>query len=312
MVSIIVFSFNRAMQLDALIHSIIEYWDVTKIKIVVIYNTTNDFYEQGYKLLQENIKEKKYIHLLKETEYKREYNFKELLSLFNLKHYIKYSYVRSPKSNFRELLATCIKECSEHIIFLTDDSVFIDNVIVSDEILNEIDQRPFQSSFSLRLGKEMNNPPKNIDIDDSYIKWNYYLQPKLHNWGYQFSVDGHIYSKKIILELFENIVFSNPSSLEMFCCEYVRLKKWLKNGISFVEPKLLSFPLNMVQNIQKNESSGVEPEILNYKYLEGNVLKYEFSVKINTFQQYPDCLSYYKDGRTERCIITEKSDRLLS
>lgn len=295
MTSIVIFSFNRAMELDTLVQSIIKYWETSDLRIFVIYNTTDEPYEKGYQLLQERIKGKIDILFLKESQSKSKYRFLDLFSLFNLKHYVKYPYIRKPKTNFRELLIECIDECSEQVMFLTDDSVFINNVTIPENLLFKVNQNPYQNSISLRLGLKMNNPPKNILINDKVINWEYYKQEINNNWGYPFSVDGHIYSKKIILELFKKIIFSNPSSLEMFCCEYVRLRKWLKNGITFIDPKLISFPLNMVQNIQNNKSSAVSPEILNSMYLEGKMLIYQIPENINTFQQYPEYF-YYSDG----------------
>jgi hypothetical protein len=48
MIQIIIFSFNRALQLDTLIASIAEKWQAPKYKIDVIYNTSDKDFQKGY------------------------------------------------------------------------------------------------------------------------------------------------------------------------------------------------------------------------------------------------------------------------
>ena len=51
MLQIVIFSFNRALQLDTLITSIIEKWQLPHYNIDVIYNTSDNDFQKGYDLL---------------------------------------------------------------------------------------------------------------------------------------------------------------------------------------------------------------------------------------------------------------------
>lgn len=55
MIHIIIFSFNRALQLEALLSSIQCHWQKTNYKLSVLYNTSGDDFQKGYDILQRNI-----------------------------------------------------------------------------------------------------------------------------------------------------------------------------------------------------------------------------------------------------------------
>lgn len=52
MIHIIIFSFNRALQLEALLSSIQCHWQKTNYKLSVLYNTSGDDFQKGYDILQ--------------------------------------------------------------------------------------------------------------------------------------------------------------------------------------------------------------------------------------------------------------------
>ena len=305
-ISIIIFSFNRAMQLDALLKSIDQYWHNPDICVFVIYNSSSSFYEKGYLHLKNKRRKQKNLYFIKESGVKKTYKIKDFIMCFNLKHYIKYSYIRNFKTDFRKVVCKCIKSiASDFVMFLTDDSVFIKDVIVPNKVLADIKKNPFSKSLSLRLGIGLNNLPNDIKVTKDLLSWNYYRYKKLSNWGYPFSIDGHIYAKEIIHYLIDKIVFTNPSSLEMFFYAYIYKHKWISEGFSFLEGKLLSFPLNMVQNVENNQSSGLDVNIMNEKYLNGFELVYPEIHEIKMFQQYPNSLSFKKGEIIESYILKE-------
>lgn len=304
MIQIIIFSFNRALQLDALLTSIKKFWNNTGYKLTVLYNTTNSDFQKGYELLQSKYSD---CHFIKETNYKTGYPISNYFSWFNLKKIIKYKHCRYTKSNFRDLLIKIISESScEQVMFLTDDSIFIREVEIKKEILNWINQNPNQHSFSLRLGTSINIPPIGLPTpEDNIISWTYPQYIKYKNWGYRFSVDGHIYSKKIILRLITRIIFNNPSTLEAHLYDYSVRHRLLNKGKTCTKPFLLSFPINMVQTIENNESLGISTKMLNDYFLKGYVLTYPIPSSIVTFQQYPDSL-YLKSHTNDFILNTKK------
>lgn len=292
MIHIIIFSFNRALQLDTLLNSIIENWESTDYKLSILYNTSSEEYQQGYERLKNKYSQFSFV---KETQKKHYYQLKDYLSFFNWKKIIKYKHCRAQKSNFRVLLNQIIKETSsQYVMFLTDDSKFIEPVSISKELLLWIDENPSQHSISLRLGENINTPPNNIRKNKNVIEWNYYNNFAKKNWNYPFSVDAHIYNQAFIFSLLEKCIYTNPSTLEAHICDYVCKHKLLSIGKTFLKPLILSYPINMVQDIADNESLEISCEYLNKQFLDGYILDYPKQPSISTFQQYPKELLFIK------------------
>lgn len=305
MLQIIVFSFNRAIQLDTLLTSFQKYWKNPSYKLDVIYNSSNEEFQKGYELLIDKMNINKNIQFHKESTHFDGYTCKEILgSLGNIFHYIKLPYVRKPKTNFRTLLIQLMENnTSKNVMFLTDDAMFIEDVYISPDIINWIEEAPFDRQFSLRIGKGMNNQPHNVQELENYLDWNLKDMPHMSNWGYRFSVDAHIYSKNVILKFFKKYVFVNPNSLEGYIESKIKNKDYLFHGRSFKQPKLLSFPINMVQTVDNNESLGVDCAQLNTQYLKGYELQYPIPNNINTFQVYPHMLFLTKKGEIKELKI---------
>lgn len=275
------------MQLDTLIRSIFNNFKFQDYKIEILYNTSNDEFEKGYTLLK-----KKYttVTFLKESKEKDHFGWKEFLSFYNLKKIIKHKKLRIIKSNFRTLLRKMLYEDFDCTMFLTDDSAFYSSVKLDDNIFNWINKNPQCNSFSLRLGLGINQEEDKTE-KDGYIIWDYYNACEKKNWSYQFSVDGHIYSNKILRRLSDKIFFTNPSFFESMICNYVREHKLFNQGMCFKKSTLLSYPINMVQQVENNESLNASLEILNKKFLEGYTFDYNIPEKIEAFQQYPSFLT---------------------
>lgn len=295
MLQIIIFSYNRALQLDTLLSSIYDNWETPNYQINVLYNTSNNDFEEGYNILKEKYKDN--IIFYKETKENNKYKVKDYLNVSNIIQIIKDPIIRHPKSNFRNLLIEIIKNgTSPNIMFLTDDSMIIRSVNIDTNILDWINESPFQRQFSIRLGYGMNNQDaNNVTETNNILSWNFYRCNRKTNWGYNFSVDGHIYSKKAILKLFSNYVFTNPNSLESIIYNRIRKKGWMSEGKANKDVSILSFPINMVQTYAKNETLGVDCKMMNDWFLSGYTMKYPIPNNFNMFQQYPTYLYLYKD-----------------
>lgn len=60
---------------------------------------------------------------------------------------------------------------------------------------------------------------------------------------------------------------------------------------------ILSYPINMVQNVVDNESLGIDCGLLNRWYLDGYAMQYPVPEDIDIFQQYPEYVYLDKDNR---------------
>lgn len=305
MLQIIIFSFNRAIQLDTLLSSFTEFWKNPAYQIDVIYNTSDDFFQKGYELLMDKFKSNPAIYFHKEGKGCRPYTAKELLgSAGNIKHYFKYPSVRNPRSNFRPLMIQVMEESSSReIMFMTDDAMYIRPVDILPEVFDWINENPKHRQFSLRLGIGMNGHPNTIKEQEKYLEWHLEDVQHMTNWGYYFSVDAHIYNKQLILDFYKKYIFVNPNTLEGYIEAKLMRRGYVNEERSFKEAKLLSFPINMVQTFSENDSLGVSTEKLNQYYLDGYTLKYPVPEKVDIFQVYPDNLLLEKDGKVETITI---------
>ena len=301
MIQIIVFSFDRALQLEALLSSIRRYWTRTAYRLTVIYNTSGDEFERGYTLLKKGFPDFQFV---KETRSGHLWHTSDYLRFFNLKKILHYPNLRNQRSDFRDLLLGILSDSSApYTMFLTDDSVFIRDVVLSDKTLSFIDEDVAQNQISLRLGKGVSACPSDIPVQDGCLVWHFHRYPLDTSWGYRFSVDAHIYATSLIRQLFRRVIFNNPNTLEGIVCHYVRTRKLLDKGLTFEDPFILSFPLNRVQDVADNKSLGVSVTFLNELYLDGKRLEIALPDDIREFQQYPSEVRLVKDGKVETLRI---------
>lgn len=296
MLQIIVFSFNRAIQLDALLTSFQKHWKTAGTVVDVIYNTSSAGFQEGYDLLIQRWQNNGSVRFHKENPSDKGYSFLEIINPRNFIHLWHFPKLRHPRTDFRRLMIDLMARSeAREVMFMTDDSLFISDVAIPDDVLSWIREFPRQRQFSLRLGGGMNQEPPCVEQAGSYLSWNFSDAPQERsNWGYHFSVDAHIYSKQVILDLYRKYIFTNPNSLEGYICACIRSRGWLNQGRCFLSPKLLSYPINMVQDFNVNESMNCSPETMNRYFLDGYVLNYPVPDTPVEFQQYPHSVTLVK------------------
>lgn len=308
MIQIIAFSFNRAMQLDTLLSTLIENWESPEYKIDVIYNYSTDDFGKGYEVLSQKFQGKN-VTLHKESTTKPDkVTLCEALIPDNAVRLYRNPKLRHPKSDFRSILLNVIEQTTaENIMFLTDDSMFISKINIPMSDLEWINESPEHRQFSLRLGQGVSSLPSSIKRNGNYCYWNMY--ENRGNWGYPFSVDAHIYNKDIVLKLFKRYIFSNPNTLESNVVSSVRRAKTLEQGRCFADIKMLTFPINIVQNAVDNLSQDVSVEMLNQRYLKGEQLRYVVEKEYNATKQYVREIEFTdKEGQVS---IVPISDELI-
>ena len=308
MIQVIAFSFNRAMQLDTLLASLFAHWQSEDYCVDVIYNHSNAEFGAGYKVLAENYANKPVTFYKENTAMPDKVKIKNLLCLANFVRYIKQPKLRHPRSDFKSLLIRLVEESNaENIIFLTDDDMFVKDFTISQNILDWINERPMERQFSLRCGKGISSLPLSVSVKGDYCSWNMYENQG--HWGYPFTLDAHIYSKKIILQLIKKYIYTNPNTLEMNVVGSVRRAKLLGEGMCYKEIKMLNFPINIVQDCVENVSQDVSVEMLNKRYLKGEKLEYVPDEYYNANDQYTTLLKFIDaSGKVELVEIgTEKN-----
>lgn len=281
---VIVFSYDRAAQLDALLRSLGRHLKAVDGSVAVLYGTSNDCHESGYQLLETLHPE---VRFIREGAPDRT-PMSLVATPRNSYRYVKYAWLRRPRSNFRTLLHGALEEArSDFTMFLTDDSVFYREVEIPLDALQFIRAQPEQYSLKLSLGCNVRGVPPSAQRKGELLLWDFYGADAGGDWGYPFSVDGVIYDRAVLNETTRKILFSNPNSLEAFVVEFVRRRGLFSKGMCGAESFLISFGINRVQNVFENSSLGVDPDILNSYFVQGYRLEYVHDERPDLFHAQP-------------------------
>lgn len=244
----IIFSKNRAMQLELLLHSIKENND-EDLNIHVLYNFSNEKHEKSYEVLS---KEYPYVYFHKQSNFKQ-----DLLGLLNNQDYV---------------------------MFMTDDNV-VTNKFNTKEIIALLNSYSEVLGFSLRLGTNTNycyslncyqNMPPSIKLNNHIFMFNWVDAEA--DYGYAIELSSSIYNIEDILIFLEECEYSNPNELEWAL--YCNLP-WYKN----MRPLLMCYevspcfcnPINKV-NVSNNRSSNnidFSPDYLLTKFEKCGNISYE-------------------------------------
>jgi len=273
MITTIIFSFNRAIQLEKLLESIYALDTNRQLEINILFKYSNLQYLKGYEKLKD---------LYTSINWYEEKTVNDRFVGPNLKLYwrnyywwLKYNNQRWVKSDFKKLLLTILRSrTNENVMFLTDDSFFFRNIEINPEVIRMIKQKPYDISYSLRFGKNIYGGE--FINQNNFLKWNRNDQHPNKEWAYPFSVDGHIYNSEIITRLMTEVRFSNPNTFEANLSCYCREKKLFCQSYSNIYSCLIGTELNRVQQVNKNDNMNINIEQLNKLYLEGYKLEIKY------------------------------------
>jgi len=240
MIDIIIFSKDRACQLDLTIRSIIEnmFIDYT---ISIIYTSSNKFYYDGYqfiKTLYPNI------------------NFIE-------------------QGIFKNDLVHVVSNIQKYYLALADDTIFIEK-IVYDNIFKTFETNKEVMTINTRIGKSVlynylrpNEPIIKSPIfnNDNTYDWRLILNPY---WNHPMTSCGHICRVEDIKSFIQNSIFENPNSLEG---NLIELAKHKRLNICYDRIKVIELCVNLVNTTNRANVHGIDiensTEELNKKWLDG-------------------------------------------
>lgn len=296
MVLNIVFSFNRAMQLDYLLQSIIKNYKFD-YKTVIIYHTTGN-HRQGYELLKEKYKDHNITFEERKEQFLDTSYFSALKNKSDIKFFAKQVIQNKNSDNFKSLLENLLEKADcEFVMFNTDDGYYLDEVTIADEVFSLIRHNPLSASYRLYVGKNHDGCPDYVkNWGDSDMLWDYYTEKEVHHWSYPFAVDGTVYDTKALLKILKKVVYHNPVTLEAHTVHYVMRKKLLGIGISPQKMKLIGTKLNRVSQDSLNPTIHVKPDMLNEKFVEGYTLELELPENITNGNIVPLNVYCVKDN----------------
>lgn len=232
MFNIIIFSKNRAFQLDLCIRSLKEQFK-SPCTIYVQYTYSNNDYKKGFDILKERYPD---ITFIKEDKFKD--TFVKIINGFTNKYFFT----------------------------LTDDDVFI-NTITQDDMNKHLaiyESNPKIHTLSMRMNPTINfchpankkiDPPSRFIHDKEYLLWDWRLCERAYCWGYPMAINTHIYRIKEMLPLFKRLNYHNVNSLESAI-----------NKNRFNKPYILSFKESKVFNVQNNFVQGKRLNETHFNY----------------------------------------------
>lgn len=226
----IVFSKDRAMQLDLCIRSLIDRCkDFSRLELRILYTTKSAEHQKQYAKL---------IHLYE--------------------NYENISFIK--EESFKNDLISIIAPF-DYVLFIVDDNVFIRDFSIID-IINWLDDNPDALGFSFRLGKNTTycymfdkpQPLPKFEKKEKFLKYNWANAE--FDFGYSLEVSSSLYRIKDIWNLLLTTTYTNPNTLESNLDS-------LKNKFINTQPFLLCFetsaafciPLNLVQSNWINRHS---------------------------------------------------------
>ena len=239
MINNIIFSKDRACQLDLFLRSIIHnVRDYKRLTWTIIYLASTPEYEEGY----EKVK----------------------------KRFPNFSFINEMVKGFRNTTIDYLYTLPYHQFFV-DDDCFKEKWDPFDSKLDLL-QTPEILTISLRMDpkynycytqKRMTPPPSFINN----LRW--YWEKLDGDWGYPMSLDGHIFRTDDIVPLIRNLQFKNPNTLEAGLAS-----KYLARPLMscYSTAKIINLPINKVQTFNNNHAGlqyKISVEDLNRRYING-------------------------------------------
>lgn len=252
---LIIFSKDRAQQLNTLLHSIELNSNKLFDRITVILTwSTLEFYE-GY------------------------------TKLFKRHPLVNWTIERG----FRYTTLDTIKFSSDFVCMMVDDDVFYQKTNLSSALIKDLLNNIPNSVFSLRLGANITvgdnftNEPvtqpcfSELSLGDEKIGL-FWKNENYHSpFHYSVSLDSHCFKKDWLIKRCQEIEFKTPNFLEG---SLIKFGNEFEHIISPVESCVTSIPMNRVQSEFENKTVGeISAEELNKKWLDGEEIDLEDLMK---------------------------------
>ena len=294
----IIFSFNRALQLDYLLQSTIKNFK-SESKIVILFHTT-DSHKDGYDLLKKKY-ESHNVSFYERKNVLFDFSFiKSIRSRRDLEFFKKKNLFNEKGDNFKGLLQKIIRKSNcEFLMFNTDDGVFYKETVVPEKIYEIIRNNPENASYRLYVGDNLDGRPSYLSKEENYYQWDYYTDKEIHHWSFPFSVDGTIYHSKGLLKHLEKMIYHNPVTLEDKGVQYIMRNKLMRIGLSPIKSTLVATKLNRVSADSLNPTIHIKPEFLNEKFVNGYTLELVIPENIDNANVVPSEIYLIKGDNKE-------------
>lgn len=234
---LIVFSYDRPLQLHALLASL-ETYAYNLGSIYLVCRMSDSVYERAYK---------------------------EVLAQFPQVTLLQQG--KEPKKDFKKLTLKAFNDSAAPYIMFTTDDLIVKDYIDIKQCINALNATN-SYGFYLRMGTNITysynqnialSVPKLNVVEPGIFSWNF--SDGKSYWGYPNSLDMALFKKTTIEQDLNNLSYHSPNVLES---RWARIADKSKTGLCFKSSKAFNIPLNLVQEdwYNKNEALFTTPELL--------------------------------------------------
>lgn len=242
MINIVIFSRDRASQLELLLRSMKLYFkEFYEHKINILYTFSNDGFKAGYD------------------------------KLFKIHNDSNIKYIKETLK-FKDHILLLLDYNNPYSLFFVDDIVFKNPFSLNCKQFKLFTMNEDILTLSLRLHPKLifcypaniRMAPPDFDSNLSF-KWS----GMSGDYGYPMSLDGHFFRTSDFLSLTKVLNFSNPNSYEGMLANYPFNRPKM---ICFEESVIVNNPINKVQNYNNNLHGTINAEYINKEFLNGYLI----------------------------------------
>lgn len=308
----IIFSYNRAMQVDYLLSTILKNLKIVEIDTVILYHTTGE-HKIGYDRLIEKYRS---FDNIKFIERKKAFVDISFFNTFYTKENIKFFLEKNLKNKnsdlFKSQLENLLRHTScEFVMFNTDDGVYLNDIDLNKEVLSIFKKNPSEVSYRMYVGDNLNGFPNFVQKKNNHYEWDYYAEKKITHWTYPFSVDGTIYNTKVLKKVLKKIAYHNPITLEENGVKFIMKNHLFRKGLGPIKSNLIGTILNRVSTDSSNPTVNINVDYLNKKFIDGYSLKMIIPETITISAVIPIRVSIYKDDVEEIVYELDESGKTM-
>jgi hypothetical protein len=250
MLDCVIFSKDRACQLDLLLRSIELNFEEVKDVCTILYKHTNEDYKTAYNKLKQKFP---LYNWVEESDFK-----KDLINIFrSFKH--------------------------EYCMTMVDDEVVVRNYKIKPMIDIMSEYKNVLHTVSLRMQPNVNftytwnlhSPPPQLKSINDFIVWKWDEIDVRTDWGFPSCVNSHIYRTDFYKFYIERLQYKNVNTIEIFLHhQRQNFKPYMLCG---EKSKTVCIANNVTQDGNSINSNNTEfsLETLNKKYLDGVTIKLE-------------------------------------
>jgi hypothetical protein len=237
---IVIFSKDRACQVDSLLRSVHDHFKTGDCAITVLFRTTTQAFHDGYEIVKSRA-------IVDKITWRPEKKFPD---------------------DVRDIVGGLDND--SFVMFLVDDTIIFRPCVLS-HVLDAFTDRHLFVSLRASRTYPADVPPKFIS-DGAFLEWKWnYSKRKWVTWNYPFSVDGNIFHVRHMKKVVDKISFEAPNSFEgrMHTCRHAWWIKRITRALALPAAVVFNNPLNRVQVEGETWHNNITPEHLNDRYLAG-------------------------------------------